>query len=145
MSYFPAILQNIVPYRHVTSTTVHIEWIFQHFCKGLFVANIQFPNSDLRVRMRSANFQQYIIYINLRRSRDFLRSCVQSSVDSIHSVRFGQLLRCAHKRIVNIMKLHMERKNRQLELIRFRKNYRIYSRLLFRTDEVNATSVFTLG
>ena len=68
-----------------------------------------------------------------------------SSVDSIHSVRLGQLLRCAHKRIVNIMKVYMERKNRQLELIRFRKKYRIYSRLVFRTDEVNATRVFTLG
>ena len=89
------------------------------------------------------------MYINLRRSRDCLRSCVRSfvwsSLDSIHSVRFGQLLRCAHKRIVNIMKVYMERKNRQLELIRFRKKYRIYSRLLFRTDEVNATRMFTLG
>ena len=89
------------------------------------------------------------LYLNLRRSRDCLRSCVRSfvwsSVDSIHSVRFGQLLRCAHKRIVNIMKVYMERKNRQLELIRFRKKYRIYSRLLFRTDEVNLTRVFTLG
>ena len=66
-------------------------------------------------------------------------------VDSINSVRFGQLSRCAHKRIVNIMKVYMERKNRQLELIRFRTNYRINSRLLFRTDEVNATRVFTLG
>ena len=65
--------------------------------------------------------------------------------DVIHSVRFGQLLRCVHKRIVNIMKVYMERKNRQLKLIRFRKNYRIYSRLLFRTDEANATRVFTLG
>ena len=84
------------------------------------------------------------VYINLRRSRDSLRSFVWSSLDSIHSVRFGQLLRCANKR-VNIMKVYMERKNRQLELIRFRKKYRIYSHLLFRTDEVNATHVFTLG
>ena len=44
--------------------------------------------------------------------------------------------------IVNILKVYMERKNRQLELIRFRKKYRIYSRLLFRTDEVNATRNF---
>ena len=36
---------------------------------------------------------------------------------SLHSVRFGQQLRCAHKRIVNIMKVYMERKNVQLELI----------------------------
>ena len=64
---------------------------------------------------------------------------------SLHSVRFGQQLRCAHKRIVNIMKVYMERKNVQLELIWFRKKYRIYSRLLFRTDEFNATRVFTLG
>ena len=41
---------------------------------------------------------------------------------SLHSVRVGQLLRCAHKRTVNIMKVYMERKNIQVELIRFRKN-----------------------
>ena len=40
---------------------------------------------------------------------------------SLHSVRFGQPLRCAHKRIVNIMKVYIERNNMQLELIRFRK------------------------
>ena len=64
------------------------------------------------------------------------------SLPSVHSVRFGQLLRCAHKRIVNIMKVYKERKNRQLELIRFRKKYHIYSCLLFRNDEVNATHVY---
>ena len=91
------------------------------------------------------------IYINLRRSRDdaFVRSCVWSTgvclLSLLHSVRFGHQLRCAHKRIANIRKVYMERKNMQLELIRFRKKYRIYSRLLFRTDEVNATRVFTLG
>ena len=38
-------------------------------------------------------------------------------------VRFGQLLRCAHKRIVNIMKTYIERNNMQVELTRFcRKN-----------------------
>ena len=41
---------------------------------------------------------------------------------SLHSVRFGQLLRCAHKRIVNIMKVYIERNNIQVELIQFRKN-----------------------
>ena len=41
---------------------------------------------------------------------------------SLHSVRFGQLLRCAHKRIVNIMKVYIERNNIQVELIRFSKN-----------------------
>ena len=40
---------------------------------------------------------------------------------SLHSVRFGQLLRCAHKRIANIMKVYIERKNMHVELIRFRK------------------------
>ena len=64
---------------------------------------------------------------------------------SLHSVRFGQLLRCVHKRIVNIMKVYIERKNMQVELIRFRKKYRIYSRLLLRTEELNATRVSTLG
>ena len=33
----------------------------------------------------------------------------------------GQLLRCAHKCSVNIMKEYIERNNRQVELIRFRK------------------------
>ena len=63
---------------------------------------------------------------------------------SLHLVCFGQLLRCANKRIVNIMKVYIERKNMQVELIRFRKKYRIYSRLVLRTEEFNATQVFTL-
>ncbi len=45
--------------------------------------------------------------------------CIRSS---LHSVRFGQLLRCARKRIVNIMKVYIERNNIHVELIRFRKN-----------------------
>ena len=46
--------------------------------------------------------------------------CIRSS---LHSVSFGQLLRCAHdKRFVNIMKVYIERNNIQVELIRFRKN-----------------------
>ena len=53
-------------------------------------------------------------------------SCVRSCVClllSLHSVSFGQLLRCARKRIVNnfIMKVYIERNNIQVELIRFRK------------------------
>ena len=43
--------------------------------------------------------------------------CIRSS---LHSVRFGQLLRCAHKHIVNIVKVYIERNNMQVEeLIRF--------------------------
>ena len=38
-----------------------------------------------------------------------------------HLVRFGQLLRSADKRIVNIMKVYVKRNNMQVELIRFRK------------------------
>ena len=30
---------------------------------------------------------------------------------------FGQLLRCAHKRIVNIMKVYIERNNMHVELM----------------------------
>ena len=74
----------------------------------------------------------------------FVRAFVCACGVRIHSVCFGQLLRCAHKRTVNIMEVYMERKNRQLGLIRFRKKYRIYSRLLFRTDEVDATCVFVV-
>ena len=66
-------------------------------------------------------------------------------ISSLHSVRVGQLLRCAHKRIVNNMKVYIERKNVQVELIRFRQKDRIYSRLYFLTGKFNATRVFTLG
>ena len=45
--------------------------------------------------------------------------CIRSS---LHSVRFGQLLRCVHKRIVNILKVYIERNNKQVEFIRFHKN-----------------------
>ena len=44
-------------------------------------------------------------------------------------VRIGQLLRCAHKRIVNIMKVYIERNNMQVELIRFGTKCQLYSRL----------------
>ena len=76
---------------------------------------------------------------------EFVRVEFGCLLPSIHSVRFGQLLRCAHQRIVKIMKLYIESNNIQVEVIRFRKKYRLYSRLLFRTDEDNATHVFTLG
>ena len=36
--------------------------------------------------------------------------------------RFGHRLRCAHNRIVNILKVYIERKNMQVQLIPFRKN-----------------------
>ena len=58
--------------------------------------------------------------------------CIRSS---LHSVGFGQLLRRAHKRIVNIMKVYIERSNMQVELIRFHKKYRLYSRLHFRSED----------
>ena len=68
---------------------------------------------------------------------------------SLHSVRFGQLLACyavhINASIVNIMKVYMERKNMQIELIRLRKKYRLYSSLHLRGKEFNATRVFTLG
>ena len=53
-----------------------------------------------------------------------VRSFVRSGVRVF--VRFGQLLRCAHKRIVNIMKVYIERKNMQVQLIPFRTEYRLY-------------------
>ena len=83
----------------------------------------------------------------------FVRGCVRACVRSCGArlIRFIQFALGSfyavhiNALIVNIMKVYMERKNRQLELIRFRKKYRIYSLLLFRTDEVNTTRVFTLG
>ena len=62
---------------------------------------------------------------------------------SLHSVSFGQLLRCAHQRIVNIVKVYIEINNIHVELIRLRKQYRLYSRL--RREEFNATDMFMLG
>ena len=47
----------------------------------------------------------------LRRSHD----------GTLFSCSVVRLLRCAHKRIADIMKVHIERKNMQVELIRFRK------------------------
>ena len=41
---------------------------------------------------------------------------------SLHSVRFGQLLRYAYQRIVNIKKVYIEKNNIEVELIRFRKD-----------------------
>ena len=65
------------------------------------------------------------IYIHLRRSRDgtvFVYSGVcYLPRSSLHSVRFGQLLSCAHKRIVNIMKVYIETKNMQGQIIPFLK------------------------
>ena len=45
-------------------------------------------------------------------------------------------MRCAHKHIVNIMKVYIEWNSIQEELIRFRKEYRLYSRLRLRGDRV---------
>ena len=57
----------------------------------------------------------------------------------------GHLLRCAHKRIVNNESVNWKEMHATWINIIFRKKYRIYSRLLFRTDEVNETRMFTLG
>ena len=50
--------------------------------------------------------------------------CIHVSLyvsSSLHLLRFGQLLCCADKRIVNIMKVHVHRKNNmQVELLCFR-------------------------
>ena len=49
------------------------------------------------------------------------RVCVFESQHCGSFTYFGQLLRCIHKRIVNIMKVYIERNNMQVELTRFRK------------------------
>ena len=52
--------------------------------------------------------------------RSCARSCVRLRVCYPRFIQFA-LGSCAHKRIVNIMKLYIERNNIQVELIRFRK------------------------
>ena len=77
------------------------------------------------------------IYINLRRSRDgpltwsvYMFVCLfvryVSVLSVLHSVRFGQLLCCADKHTVNIMKVYIERNDMQVKLIRFRKIYALF-------------------
>ena len=63
--------------------------------------------------------------------------CIQFAFGSCYAVHINALS--------IIMKVYIERKNMQVELIRFRKKYRIYSRILLRTKEFNATRMFTLG
>ena len=87
-------------------------------------------------------------HIKLRRSRDcFLTwsvclfvGCVSIYL-SLHLVRFGQLLRCADKRIVNIMKVYIERNNLQLELVWYHKKCWLYSCLLMWSIRFNAISL----
>ena len=72
------------------------------------------------------------LYNKFRRSRDcfltwsvrrYVCMCVCLYVSaSLHLGSFWQLLRCADKRIDNIMKMYIEWNKVQVELIRFRKN-----------------------
>ena len=62
--------------------------------------------------------------------------CIRSS---LHSVRFGQLIRCEHKRIVNFYYNDSVHRTEQLTSginTRFRKQYRLYSSLRLRSEEV---------
>ena len=71
----------------------------------------------------------------LRRSRHgtvFVPSGVFCLFRSLHSVRFCRRLRCPFIHIVNIMKTCVHGKEEQATSIN--KKYRIYSRLLFRTE-----------
>ena len=68
-------------------------------------------------------------------------------VSSTHLIYFfwAAVTLGTYKRIVNIMKMYIERNNMHVELIRFHKKYRLYSLLLLRSYDFNATDVFTLG
>ena len=61
-----------------------------------------------------------LLYVKLRRYRD----CTLLICPSVCylPVRFRQLLRCAHKGIVDILKVYIKKNNMQVELIRFGKN-----------------------
>ena len=62
---------------------------------------------------------------------------------SPHSVRFGQLLRCAHKRIVNIMKVYIEGNNIQVELYVSVKIATLLTLEILKWEYTFATDVFT--
>ena len=78
------------------------------------------------------------LYIKLRRSHD----CFSFFVLGATFIRFRHpitLLRYQEKRIVNKMKVYIERNNLQLELIQNRKKCWLYSRLLLPSDWLNFT------
>ena len=56
-------------------------------------------------------------------------------------VHFGQQLHYADKRVVNIMKVYIERNNLQVDLIQCREKGLLYSRILLRSDGFNAMSL----
>ena len=65
----------------------------------------------------------------------------QSVSPSLPLVRFGKILRCSDKRIVNIMNVYLERNNMQVELIRFREhNIDFINLYVWRSEEFKATS-----
>ena len=73
------------------------------------------------------HLQSYTYAFTKLQLKEVDRVCVRACIRSLlHSVRFGKLLRCAHKRIINITKVYIERKNIQVELIPFRKKYRLF-------------------
>ena len=47
---------------------------------------------------------------------------------------FEDLLRFPHKRIVTVTKVYIARSNMQVQFIRFHQKYRLYSRLLLRSE-----------
>ena len=62
---------------------------------------------------------------------------------SLHSVRFGQLLGCAHQRVVNIMKVYIETKNMQVQFRPFLKKISTLLTLETLKWESFASNVFT--
>ena len=74
-----------------------------------------------------------IKFINLIRSRDcicfYVCMCVYVS-SSLHLLLFGSCFAVDINALsIIILKVYIERNNMQVELIRFRKKYRLYSRL----------------
>ena len=57
---------------------------------------------------------------------------------------FGDLLRCPHKRVVTITKVYIARNNMQVQFIRFHQKYRLYSRLLLRSEGLSDHSVYSI-
>ena len=72
--------------------------------------------------------------------------CVALCVSyALHLLLLGCCYAVHINAIVNVMKVYIERATMQDELIRFRKKYRHYSRLLLRSVAFNATDMFTPG
>ena len=94
------------------------------------------PHMNLiRLRHRSCLFPRTVTQYNENMSGDSHIIQLLCRWHASFRSLWAAVIRCAHKRIVNTIKVYIERNNMQVELIKFRKKDRLHSRLLLRSEE----------